>query len=123
MYVKIIRIKGDIMDRDFEVNKIDEDLDSPEQNIDYGKYFDEIKKLANDMMTEIDYSTRVKSDVREDAYIILDAIVNACEIQNLKILNGLIVGFDFVAQYIRSIKFLYKEMKNVLIRFYDALQG
>ncbi len=111
------------MDRDFEVNKIDEDLDSPEQNIDYGKYFDEIKKLANDMMTEIDYSTRVKSDVREDAYIILDAIVNACEIQNLKILNGLIVGFDFVAQYIRSIKFLYKEMKNVLIRFYDALQG
>lgn len=93
------------------------------REIDCGKYFDEIKKLANDMMTEIDYATRLKNDIREDAYIMLDAIITACEIQNLKILNGLVVGFDFVAQYIRSIKFLYKEMKNVLINFYDELQG
>lgn len=110
------------MEKDFEV-KSEEEFDNVSKEVDCEKYFTEIKKLANDMMTEIDYSTRVKSDVREDAYIILDAIVNACEIQNLKILNGLIVGFDFIAQYIRSIKFLYKEMKNVLINFYDELQG
>lgn len=110
------------MEKDFEL-KSEEELDTVSKEVDCEKYFVEIKKLANDMMTEIDYSTRVKSDVREDAYIILDAIVNACEIQNLKILNGLVVGFDFIAQYIRSIKFLYKEMKNVLINFYDELQG
>ena len=74
------------------------------------------------MMTEIDYTTRIKSDLREEAYIILDAIVNACEIENLKILNGLIVGFDFIASNIKVIKFLYKEMKNVLIDFYEELQ-
>lgn len=110
------------MEKDFEL-KSEEEFDNVPKEVDCGKYFTEIKKLANDMMTEIDYSTRVKSDVREDAYIILDAIVNACDIQNLKILNGLIVGFDFIAQYIKSIKFLYKEMKNVLINFYDELQG
>jgi hypothetical protein len=110
------------MEKDFEV-KSEEEFDNVPKEVDCEKYFTEIRKLANDMMTEIDYSTRVKSDVREDAYIILDAIVNACDIQNLKILNGLIVGFDFIAQYIRSIKFLYKEMKNVLINFYDELQG
>lgn len=110
------------MEKDFEV-KSDEEFESEPKEIDCEKYFVEIKKLANDMMTEIDYSTRLKNDVREDAYIILDAIVSACDIQNLKILNGLIVGFDFVAQYIKSIKFLYKEMKNVLINFYDELQG
>lgn len=110
------------MEKDFEV-KSDEEFENTPKEIDCDKYFTEIKKLANDMMTEIDYSTRIKSDVREDAYIILDAIISACDIQNLKILNGLMVGFDFVAQYIKSIKFLYKEMKNVLINFYDELQG
>lgn len=93
-----------------------------EREIDYDKYFNEIKKLANDMMTEIDYSTKIKSEIREDAYIILDAIVNACEINNLRILNGLIVGFDFVASSIKPIKFLYKEMKNILVDFYEEIQ-
>lgn len=110
------------MEKDFEI-KSDEEVEIKVKEVDCDKYFIEVKKLANDMMTEIDYSTRIKSDVREDAYIILDAIVNACEIQNLKILNGLIVGFDFIAQYIKSIRFLYKEMKTVLINFYDELQG
>ncbi len=109
------------MERNFEL-KSDEELEAV-KDIDCDKYFVEIKKLANDMMTEIDYSTRLKSEVREDAYIILDAIVNACDLQNLKILNGLIVGFDFIAPSIRTIKFLYKEMKNILIEFYEELQG
>lgn len=107
------------MEKDFEINSEEEKV----VEVNCEKYFDEIKKLANDMMTEIDYSTRLRSEIREEAYIILDAIVNACEIQNLKILNGLIVGFDFIASNIKSIKFLYKEMKNVLVDFYDELQG
>ena len=107
------------MEKSFELSS----EEKVEVEVDCEKYFEEIKKLANDMMTEIDYSTRVKSDVREEAYIILDAIVSACEIQNLKILNGLIVGFDFLASSIKSVKFLYKEMKNVLVDFYEELQG
>ena len=107
------------MEKSFELNG----EERVEVDVDCEKYFEEIKKLANDMMTEIDYSTRLKSEVREEAYIILDAIVNACEIQNLKILNGLIVGFDFLASSIKSVKFLYKEMKNVLVDFYGELQG
>lgn len=110
------------MEKNFEINSENE-LDYEGVEVDVEKYFIEIKKLANEMMTEIDYSTRIKSAIREDAYMILDAIVNACEIQHLKILNGLIVGFDFVAQHIKPIKFLYKEMKNVLINFYSELQG
>lgn len=106
------------MEKSFELTS----EEKVEVELDCEKYFEEIKKLANDMMTEIDYSTRIKSDVREEAYIILDAIVNACEIQNLKILNGLIVGFDFLASNIKAIKFLYKEMKNVLVDFYEEIQ-
>lgn len=108
------------MEKSFEI-QTENEIQS-KKDVSCSKYFSEIKKLANDMMTEIDYTTRIKSDLREEAYIILDAIVNACEIENLKILNGLIVGFDFIASNIKVIKFLYKEMKNVLIDFYEELQ-
>ncbi|MBS7403984.1 MAG: hypothetical protein KIG13_01640 [Eubacteriales bacterium] len=108
------------MEKDFEI-EAEEEKEANEVNCQ--EYFGEIKKLANDMMAEIDYTTRIKSEIREEAYIILDAIVNACEIGNLKILNGLIVGFDYVSSSIKSIKFLYKEMKNVLMDFYEELQN
>ncbi len=107
------------MEKDFEIETQKDEV----KEVNCSKYFDEIKKLANDMMTEIDYTTRLRSDLREEAYIVLDAIVNACEIQNLKILNGLVVGFDFIASNIKVVKFLYKEMKNVLVDFYEELQA
>ena len=118
--VKLKTIKENLMEKDFEI-EAEEEKEANEVNCQ--EYFDEIKKLANDMMAEIDYTTRIKSEIREEAYIILDAIVNACEIENLKILNGLIVGFDYVSSSIKSIKFLYKEMKNVLMDFYEELQN
>ena len=85
-------------------------------------YFDEMKKLIDDMLTEIDYCPKLKKDVRENAYILLDAMSDACDMQNLKILNGLIVGFEFIAPSIKNIRFLYKEFKKVLLDLYENLQ-
>ena len=92
-----------------------------EVEIESNTYFDEIKKLINDMMTEIDYLPRLKKEVREEAYLILDAMISACDLQDLKILNGLIVGFEYIAPSIKNIKFLYKELKKVLLDLYDEI--
>ena len=92
-----------------------------EVEIESETYFSEIKKLINDMMTEIDYLPRLKKEIREEAYIILDAMISACDIQDLKILNGLIVGFEYIAPSIKTIKFLYKELKKVLLDLYEDM--
>ena len=92
-----------------------------EMDVEATSYFDEMKKLINDMMTEIDYLPRLKKEVREEAYIILDAMISACELQDLKILNGLIVGFEYIAPSIKNIKFLYKELKKVLLDLYEEM--
>ena len=101
---------------EFEIKKVEE-----VEEVELTTYFDEIKKLINDMMTEIDYLPRLKKEVREEAYIILDAMISACELQDLKILNGLIVGFEYIAPSIKNIKFLYKELKKVLLDLYEAM--
>lgn len=101
---------------EFEIKK-NEDV----EEVELTTYFDEMKKLINDMMTEIDYLPRLKKEIREEAYLILDAMISACELQNLKILNGLIVGFEYIAPSIKNIKFLYKELKKVLLDLYDEM--
>ena len=101
---------------EFEIKKNEE-----VEEVELTTYFDEMKKLINDMMTEIDYLPRLKKEIREEAYLILDAMISACELQNLKILNGLIVGFEYIAPSIKNIKFLYKELKKVLLDLYDEM--
>lgn len=110
--------KEEDMEKEFEIAE-NEEIEYEE--VDLTKYFEEIKKLINDMMTEIDYMHRLKKEIKEDAYMILDAMIAACDIQDLKILNGLIAGFEYVAPSIKNIKFLYKELKKVLLDMYEEL--
>lgn len=105
------------MEKEFEVSSSEEEF----EEIDLSSYFSELEKLINDIMTEIDYMPRLKKDIKEDAYLILDAMLSACELQDLKILNGLIVGFEYIAPSIKNIKFLYKELKKVMLDMYENL--
>lgn len=109
--------KEEVMDKEFEIANDQEEY----EEVELTNYFDELKKLINDMMTEIDYMPRLKKEVKEDAYLILDAMLSACELQDLKILNGLIAGFEYIAPSIKSIKFLYKELKKVLLDVYEQI--
>lgn len=69
------------------------------------------------------FDSKIKMSVKDDATIIAEAIIEACELENLKLLNGLIIGFDRVAGKIKSIKFIYKELKDIIVDFYNYIQG
>lgn len=114
---EVVEQKEENMDKEFEIVENEEEY----EEVDLTKYFVEIKKLINDMMTEIDYMHRLKKEIKEDAYLILDAMLDACDMQDLKILNGLIAGFEYVAPSIKNIKFLYKELKKILLDMYEEL--
>ena len=115
---EIVEQKDENMNKEFQIN---DETEEEYEEMDLTSYFEEIKKLINDMMTEIDYMPRLKKEIKEDAYLILDAMVAACDMQDLKILNGLIAGFEYIAPSIKSIKFLYKELKKVLLDMYEQL--
>ncbi len=85
----------------------------------FDKIFAELEKLLFDMQTEIDFDLKIKSEIRENANLLINAMIEACEMQNLNILNGLIVGFEFIAPKIKCIKFLYLEFKRVMLGLYE----
>lgn len=85
-------------------------------------YFDEIIDCSHEIIKTLMFDTKLKINLKDDATIIAEAMIEACKLNNLKLLNGLIIGFDKIACNIKSIKFIYKDMKNVMLEFYMFLQ-
>lgn len=90
-----------------------------EEESKYSKIFSELLNLLVDMQTEIDFDLKIKKEIRENLNLLINAMIEACEMQNLNILNGLIVGFEFIAPKIKSVKFLYLEFKRVMLGLYE----
>lgn len=83
--------------------------------------FDDITKIVNEIIATIQYDYHLKPDQKDNATIILKGIKRACELQDFTLLNALLIGFDFVGGGIKSIRFIYRELKETIADFYANL--
>lgn len=83
--------------------------------------FDDITKIVNEIIATIQYDYRLKPDQKDNAVIMLQGIKRACELGDFKLLNALLIGFDYVGGGIKSIRFIYKELKETIADFYSNL--
>lgn len=83
--------------------------------------FDDITKIVNEIIATIQYDYHLKPDQKDNATIMLKGIKRACELQDFTLLNALLIGFDFVGGGIKSIRFIYRELKETIADFYANL--
>lgn len=83
--------------------------------------FDDITKIVNEIIATIQYDYRLKPDQKDNAIIMLKGIKRACELEDFTLLNALLIGFDNVGGGIKSIKFIYRELKQTISDFYANL--
>lgn len=83
--------------------------------------FDDITKIVNEIIATIQYDYHLKADQKDNATIMLKGIKRACELQDFTLLNALLVGFDIVGGGIKSIRFVYRELKETIADFYASL--
>ncbi len=83
--------------------------------------FGDITKIVNEIIATIQYDYHLKPDLKDNATIMLQGIKRACELEDFKLLNALLIGFDYVGGGIKSIRFIYKELKETIADFYANL--
>ncbi|MDD4816100.1 MAG: hypothetical protein PHQ62_03085 [Clostridia bacterium] len=83
------------------------------------EFLNEIKSICKEILSELNYQKRMQEDLRENIIYITNAIIFNCENNDLRNAVALITAFEYVAKTAKSIKFLTKELKNVLINFYE----
>lgn len=84
-------------------------------------YLDEIEDICYQIIDELNYTNKIKEDTKDTIAYLAKAIINDCELNDLPNVSALITAFEFVAQSqkVKSIKLLSKELKRILIDFYD----
>ncbi len=85
------------------------------------EYFDEIRDLCKDMLTELSCDMKIKAHERDDLEYIINAIISACDDKSIKYSSALIISFGHMAERVKCIRLLAKELKHAMVRFFRGL--
>lgn len=97
-----------------------ENLEEPEEEIseeDYNEFFNECNKICEEILQEIKFEK--KKNMIEDVEYIVGTMEHACAEKNFKYLSALITSFAYIGENLKSIRFLTRELKNILISFFS----
>ena len=83
------------------------------------EFLTEIKSICNEILSEINYEKRMQADLKDNIIYLINTIIYNCENNDLTNTVALITAFEYVAKGAKSIKFLTRELKKVLINFYE----
>lgn len=64
-----------------------------------------------------------RTDVLDDVEFVVNSIIKACEKQDLMVVNGLVIGLNYVSKKFKSTKALVEELNNMIYNYYDFLSG
>lgn len=91
-----------------------EEQSEEEENIE--KFFNECENICKDILSELQYER--KKDLVDDARYVVQTMIMACEEKNFRTLSALIISFGAMSENLKSIRFLTRELKNILISFF-----
>jgi hypothetical protein len=81
--------------------------------------FEDVLKIERHLLEIIKNDPKIKFRLKEDIVFVLKAMIYANKYEDLKILNALLVSFEHLTQKVKSIKFVYDELKQVILDYYS----
>ena len=138
---KIIRPFRDIICKTFEVNenvtmqdirehqlekkkqKIEEEKKAEEEQ--YPKLDEllkEISRYCREIQARLKFEKK-KAENLDDLDFVLNATLRACEKRDLMIINGLIIGLNYVSAKFKHVRYLIRELNDLIYDYYDFLSG
>ncbi len=62
-----------------------------------------------------------RTDVLDDVEFVVNSIIKACEKKDLMVVNGLVIGLNYVSKKFKSTKVMVEELNNLIYDYYDFL--
>ena len=81
--------------------------------------FEEVLKIERHLLEIIENDPKIKLRLKEDIIFVLKAMIYANKYEDLKILNALLVSFEHLTKKVQSIKFVYDELKQIILDYYS----
>lgn len=103
-----------------EEKKLEEEKEFEEQYPEIDNFILEVKKTAREILSRLKFEKK-KKDNLEDFEFILNALITACDSKNLMVINGLIIGINYVSHKYKNVRYLVDDLNNIIYDYYDFL--
>lgn len=82
----------------------------------------EISKTCNQILSILKFE-RKRTDNLDDLEFVVNSVLKACEKKDLMVVNGLIIGLNYVSKKFRNIKHIVTDLNNLIYDYYEFLEG
>ncbi len=82
----------------------------------------EINKTCNQILSMLKFEKK-RTDVLDDVEFIVNSILKACDRKDLMVINGLVIGLNYVSKKFKSIKSFVSDLNNMIYDYYEYLAG
>lgn len=103
-----------------EQEKLEEDRLFEEQYPELDKLTGEIKRLAREILSTLKFEKK-KNDNLEDLEFALNALIDACDGNDLLVINGLIIGVNYISKKFKNVRYLVNDLNDTIYHYYDFL--
>lgn len=80
----------------------------------------EIVKSCNQMLAILKFEKK-RTETLDDLEFVINSIVKACEKRDLMVVNGLVIGLNYVSKKFKNIKHLVADLNNLIYDYYEFL--
>jgi hypothetical protein len=82
--------------------------------------FLEIEKIERHLLDIVKNDPKIKEHKKEDLIYLLKAMIYANKYRDFKLISAFLVSFEHLTKKVRSKWFVYEELKNVILRYYES---
>ena len=98
--------------------KHEEEVQFPELD----KLLSTVVNSANQILALLKFEKK-RTDNLDDLEFVLGSIIQACEKRDLMVINGLVIGLNYVSKKFKNVRHLVEELNNQIYDYYEFLAG
>ncbi len=80
----------------------------------------EVVKSCNQVLSVLKFEKK-RTDVLDDVEFVTNSIIKACEKKDLMVVNGLVIGLNYVSKKFKNIRGIVADLNNLIYDYYEYL--
>lgn len=104
------------------VKKAEEKQAEEEQFPQLDALLEEIVKACHQILAILKFEKK-RTDVLDDVEFVVNSILQACERRDLMVINGLVIGLNYVSKKFKNIRGFVTDLNSLIYDYYDYLAG
>lgn len=118
--VSAMDLKKHLDEEQEAVQEEDEAVEEEESLPHLQELFQELIKNCNQILALLKFEKK-RTDMLDDVEFVTNSIIKACERGDLMVVNGLVIGLNYISKKFRNIKHLVADMNDFILDYYDFL--